>query len=141
LNEKKQKESTRKREAYFLDFAEKVKQQSKIPLMITGGVRTYDFCEEVLQNGEVEVIGMARPFITDYADIPAFLRGEKKELDNLVIRTGLKSLEDSAEAGFYARQLYRMAKSKAVKKSYSPLTSTLFLVKTEFLKGMAKRFG
>jgi 2,4-dienoyl-CoA reductase-like NADH-dependent reductase (Old Yellow Enzyme family) len=141
LNEKKQKESTRKREAYFLDFAEKVKQQSKIPLMITGGVRTYDFCEEVLQNGEVEVIGMARPFITDYADIPAFLRGEKKELDNLVIRTGLKSLEDSAEAGFYARQLYRMAKNKAVKKSYSPLTSTLFLVKTEFLKGMAKRFG
>lgn len=141
MNENELKESTRKREAYFLDFAEKVRLQSQIPLMITGGVRTYDFCEEVLQNGEVEMVGMARPFITNYADIPAFLSGEKKELDNLVIRTGIKSFEDSAEGGFYARQLHRMAKNKEVNENYRPLTSTLFLVKTEFLKGMAKRFG
>jgi 2,4-dienoyl-CoA reductase-like NADH-dependent reductase (Old Yellow Enzyme family) len=141
LNEESQKESTRKREAYFLDFAEKVRQQSQIPLMITGGVRSYDFCEEVLQNGEVDVIGMARPFITDYADVPAFLKGEKKELKNLIIRTGIKSLEDSAEGGFYARQLFRMAKNKEVKKNLNPLFSTLFLVKNEFLKGIAKRFG
>ena len=141
MNEKSQKESTRRREAYFLDFADKVRQQSEIPLMITGGVRTYDFCEEVLQKGEVDVIGMARPFITNFEDIPAFLEGKKKVLDNLVIRTGIKKIEDSAEGGFYARQIYRMAKNQAIKTDYSPLSNTLFLVKNEFLKGMAKRFG
>lgn len=141
LNEKNQKESTRQREAYFLDFADKVRAQSRIPLMITGGVRTYEFCEEVLQNDEVDVIGMARPFITNYKDIPAFLQGKKKQLEDLVIRTGIKSLEDAAEGGFYARQIYRMSKNKPIKTNYSPITNSLFLIKTEFLKGMAKRFG
>lgn len=139
MNEKR--ESTRQREAYFLDFAEEVRKQSKLPLMITGGVRSYDFCEEVLQNGKVDVVGMARPFITNYKDIPAFLQGKKKTLDNLVIRTGIKSINDSAEGGFYARQIFRMAKGKPVKTDYSPISNTLFLVKNEFLKGMAKRFG
>lgn len=139
MNEKK--ESTRKREAYFLDFADKVRQQSALPLMITGGVRTYDFCEEVLRNEEVDVIGMARPFITNYEDIPDFLTGKKDRLDNLVIRTGIKSIEDSAEGGFYARQIFRMAKGKPIKTDYSPITNTLFFIKTEFLKGIAKRFG
>ncbi|MEL7423966.1 MAG: NADH:flavin oxidoreductase/NADH oxidase family protein [Bacteroidota bacterium] len=38
------RESTRKREAYFIDFARKVRAVSKLPLMITGGFRSRAFC-------------------------------------------------------------------------------------------------
>ncbi len=141
MNEENQKESTKRREAYFLDFAQKVRQISSLPLMITGGVRTYDFCESVLKANDVDIIGMARPFITNCNHISAFLEGKKESLDNLVIRTGIKQIEDSAEGGFYARQLFRMAKQKSIKLDYHPISNTLFLIKTEFVKGMAKRFG
>ena len=43
------KESTKKREAYFIDFARKVRSISKLPLLITGGFRSYEFCNEVLE--------------------------------------------------------------------------------------------
>ena len=36
------RESTRKREAYFIEYAEQIKQSAKIPVMITGGFRSRD---------------------------------------------------------------------------------------------------
>ncbi len=133
------KESTKRREAYFIDFAKKVRAISMLPLMITGGFRSYDFCNEVLENGEVDLIGMGRPFITNREDIPKFLKGEITNLKNLVLRTGIKQFEDSAEGGFYARQLIRFSKGKQLKVNMSPLWCSMFLVIYEFKKAMAKK--
>ncbi len=47
------KDSTVKREAYFIDFARRIRQESDIPLMITGGFRTRKFCEDYLQVGNL----------------------------------------------------------------------------------------
>jgi 2,4-dienoyl-CoA reductase-like NADH-dependent reductase (Old Yellow Enzyme family) len=54
-------ESTRRREAYFLDYAAKVKPICKPPLMITGGFRARAVMIDALQAGELDVIGIARP--------------------------------------------------------------------------------
>jgi 2,4-dienoyl-CoA reductase-like NADH-dependent reductase (Old Yellow Enzyme family) len=134
------KESTQRREAYFMDFAKKVRTISKLPLMITGGFRTYDFCNEVLKNGELDLVGMARPFITNMNDIPEFLGGKKRILENLVIRTGIKQFEDAAEGGFYARQIIRMSKGKKFKAKMSPLWSSNFLILHEMKKALSKKF-
>jgi len=56
------KPSTQKREAYFVEFAAKVRERSKIPLMLSGGVRTLEFANQVINNKEVDIIGIARPF-------------------------------------------------------------------------------
>jgi 2,4-dienoyl-CoA reductase-like NADH-dependent reductase (Old Yellow Enzyme family) len=56
------KPSTQKREAYFIEFAAKVRAASKIPLMLTGGVRTKEFGDQVIGHKEVDIIGIARPF-------------------------------------------------------------------------------
>lgn len=133
------KESTRKREAYFIDFAKKVRAISKLPLMITGGFRSYEFCNEVLNNGEVDLIGMGRPFITNRDEIAGFLEGKIPNLKNLILRTGIKQFEDSAEGGFYARQLIRFSKGKKFKPNMSPLWCSMFLVLYEFRKAMAKK--
>ncbi|MEO0727011.1 MAG: NADH:flavin oxidoreductase/NADH oxidase family protein [Bacteroidota bacterium] len=135
------RESTRKREAYFIDFARKVRAVSKLPLMITGGFRSRAFCEEVLANGEVDLIGMARPFITNADDIAGFLSGEVSVLENRVVRTGLAALEDAAEGGFYARQLIRLAQGKAVNMKMNALWASNFLIIHELQKTISNRMG
>ncbi len=133
------KESTKRREAYFIDFAKKIRAVSTLPLMITGGFRSYDFCNKVLVSGEVDLIGMARPFITNREEISKFLKGELLHLKNLVLRTGLEQFEDAAEGGFYARQLIRFSKGKKLKTNMSPLWCSLFLIVYEFRKAMVKK--
>ncbi|GAA0711579.1 NADH:flavin oxidoreductase/NADH oxidase family protein [Aquimarina litoralis] len=136
----KLKESTKRREAYFIDFAKKIRSISQLPLMITGGFRSYDFCNEVLSNGEVDLIGMARPFITNRDEILDFLKGKLPRLENLVLRTGIKQFEDAAEGGFYARQIIRFSKGKGLKINMSPLWCSMFLIIYEFRKAMSKKF-
>lgn len=134
-----QKESTKKREAYFLDFAKKVRAVSAVPLVITGGFRSYDFCNEVLETKECDFIGMGRPFITHFDLIRDFLTGKVTYLDNPPIRTGFKAFEDSAEAGYYAKQLIRLANGEGLAKDLHPIGSSMFLIMHEFKKAIEKR--
>jgi 2,4-dienoyl-CoA reductase-like NADH-dependent reductase (Old Yellow Enzyme family) len=134
------RESTKRREAYFIEFARKVRAISDLPLLVTGGFRSYAFCNEVLEKGELDLVGMARPFITNLADIPGFLRGEVPVLDNLVLRTGIKQLDDTAEGGYYAQQLIRLAHGKPVNLQPNPLLSANFLVLHEAKMALSKKF-
>lgn len=138
-DQKTQKESTQKREAYFLDFARQVRVISKVPLMITGGFRSYDFCNEVLASGETDMIGMGRPFISNYQSMGAFLNGEVPYLENPPIRTGFKAFEDAAEGGYYARQLISIAEGKGLAKNLNPIACSMFLVTHEFKKAREKK--
>lgn len=59
----KKADSTRRREAYFLEYARNIREAAgDVPLMVTGGFRTVSLMREVLESGEVDVIGLARPF-------------------------------------------------------------------------------
>lgn len=138
MNEDRAKKSTLEREAYFIDFARKVRSVSKIPLLITGGFRSYAFCNEVLESGELDLIGMARPFITNNGDIQRFLKGKIPHLDNLVLRTGISQFDDAAEGGFYARLLIRMSKGRKLKFNLSPFWCSNFLILYELKKTISK---
>ncbi|TVP54175.1 MAG: NADH:flavin oxidoreductase/NADH oxidase family protein [Halomonadaceae bacterium] len=59
------RESTRQREAYFLDYAENIRKVCDFPLMVTGGFRTRKAMEEALASGNANVIGLGRPLCTD----------------------------------------------------------------------------
>jgi 2,4-dienoyl-CoA reductase-like NADH-dependent reductase (Old Yellow Enzyme family) len=141
LNEDRAKKSTKEREAYFIDFARKVRAISNLPLLITGGFRSFDFCNEVLENGELDLVGMARPFITNIEDIKGFLEAKVPVLDNLVLRTGMKKLEDAAEGGFYARQLIRISKGKKIKPNMSPFVCSNFFLLYELKMSLMKKFA
>lgn len=57
------RDSTKKREAYFLKYAEQIRKAApKIPLMLTGGFRSKSGMEDALESGAVDVLGLARPF-------------------------------------------------------------------------------
>lgn len=71
-------DSTREREAYFLRYAEDLRARSRMPLMLTGGIRTLDFINDVLAHGAVDVIGLGRPFAVQ-PDIAATLLAGTQE--------------------------------------------------------------
>ena len=53
--------STRAREAYFVDFAEAMRREINIPLMVTGGLRRLDAMNAALETGCADMIGIGRP--------------------------------------------------------------------------------
>jgi len=69
-------ESTRAREAYFVDFAQAMRKQINIPLMVTGGLRRLDSMEDALSTGSADVIGIGRPMCVDTAAPKQLLAGE-----------------------------------------------------------------
>ncbi len=72
-----QRDSTRQREAYFLDYAAKIRAVARMPLMVTGGFRSRAGMEDAIGSGACDLIGLGRPLCTD----PAFAR---KLLDGTV---------------------------------------------------------
>jgi 2,4-dienoyl-CoA reductase-like NADH-dependent reductase (Old Yellow Enzyme family) len=57
--------STVQREAYFVGFAGAVRKVARMPVMVTGNFRTVAGMEAALQDGELDMIGLGRPMITD----------------------------------------------------------------------------
>ncbi|MEO1451806.1 MAG: hypothetical protein AAFV07_19910, partial [Bacteroidota bacterium] len=106
-----------------------------------GGFRSFDFCNEALAKGELDFVGMARPFITNVEEIASFLQGEVPKLENLVQRTGIKALDFAAEGGFYARQLIRLANGKKVNLKMSAMVGSVFVVLHELAKAVENRLG
>jgi 2,4-dienoyl-CoA reductase-like NADH-dependent reductase (Old Yellow Enzyme family) len=72
-------ESTRRREAYFLEYAAAIRKVATMPLMVTGGFRTGEGMEDALRQGSVDVIGLGRPLITD-PDVSRLLASDKLTL-------------------------------------------------------------
>jgi 2,4-dienoyl-CoA reductase-like NADH-dependent reductase (Old Yellow Enzyme family) len=47
------KPSSREREAYFLEYAERVRKRAPMPLMLTGGLRSGTAMEAALRSGAI----------------------------------------------------------------------------------------
>lgn len=135
LTNRYQRESTRKREAYFMDFARKIRKHTDLPLMITGGFRSRAFCEEVLNKKELEMIGFARPFLTEKDFPKRFLENNDTVVGEASFQISIKQLKDFAEAGFYDYQIHRLAKGKSLKSGYSPYLAVMRLTFNEMRKG------
>jgi len=134
LMKKYQRKSTQEREAYFLDFAQKVRQKFNIPLMVTGGFRSYDFCEKVLQENLLDVIGFARPYLVDTKFPKSFLK-DKKRIPDVRLNIKIKHIGDLAEAGYFDYQIHQIANNQALKPNYNPWLGLLRFTKNEMVKG------
>ncbi|NNM52803.1 MAG: NADH:flavin oxidoreductase/NADH oxidase family protein [Pseudomonadales bacterium] len=120
------KQSTREREAYFLDFAEKVRARVKTPLMVTGGFRTRQGMLDALHSGALDIIGVARPLAIDPEFSARILKGGEALYSTPErITTGIAAIDRMAlmEVAWYGRQLRRLAAGKATKPGESALAS------------------
>ncbi|MDF1781764.1 MAG: NADH:flavin oxidoreductase/NADH oxidase family protein [Alcanivoracaceae bacterium] len=119
------RESTRQREAYFLDYAQKIRQRVSVPLMVTGGFRTDDGMRNALSSGATDLIGLGRPLALEPAMPNQILTGQKVESKVRPIRTGIKLVDNAAmmETMYYSYQIARMAKGKRPKPNENSLIS------------------
>lgn len=122
------RESTRAREAYFLDYAEAIRRVCDFPLMVTGGFRTRTVMEEALASGNTDVIGLGRPLCTNPETPKALMDGaiEKTvsyEQDLRLARKGLfspasplmplKVINVIGGQAWYYQQIFHLADGRA----------------------------
>lgn len=107
--------STREREAYFLEYAQKIRARLPgTPLMVTGGFRSAHAMKAALVSGATDIVGLARPLVME-PDLPArILAGEDMRSVVAPITTGIRQVDEMAmmEVSWYARQIHRMGAGK-----------------------------
>ncbi|MDO4641258.1 MAG: hypothetical protein Q4A84_06100 [Neisseria sp.] len=111
------KDSTKKREAYFLAYATQARQVSKAPLVVTGGFRSQKAMEDALEDGGVDFVGLAKPFAIQ-PDLPnRIFSGSYQTLDLPPIRTDIKKIDAKLasilEMGWYMKQMQRISQGKS----------------------------
>jgi len=103
-------ESSKRREAFFLDYVEKARARISTPLLLTGGFRTRAGMVEALEGGAVDVVGMARPIAVD-PELPArLLSGESSAAQPVKIATGIKKLDAVIQGAWYQAQIDRVGR-------------------------------
>ncbi|TCB68942.1 NADH:flavin oxidoreductase/NADH oxidase family protein [Acinetobacter sp. ANC 4178] len=129
--EDKRKASTIAREAYFLDFAEKIRQQVSCHLMVTGGFRTAQGMNAALDSGACDFIGIARPFAVETDLTERLLVGQDVRYAVDKIKTGIPMVDKMAimEIIWYAAQFKTIAQGKRPNPKLSPLKVFFHYVK------------
>ena len=117
------KESTRLREAYFLEFAEKARAAVGTPLAVTGGFRTAQGMAQAIESGAVDMVGLARILAVE-PDAPKKLLAGKPTVHQVKpISTGIKAIDKLGllEISWYTGQLKRIGRGESPKPKESGL--------------------
>lgn len=132
--QEQKKASTVAREAYFLEFAEKVRSTVKVPLMVTGGFRSAAGMNAALRSGALDVVGLARLLAIDPDAPAALLQGRDSPQRVRPIITGIKQIDRLAimEVFWYSLQLKRIADGGDPRPNESGLWA---LIKSVFKSG------
>lgn len=115
------KQTTVQREAYFLDYAEKVRALVDTPLVVTGGFRSSKAMQGALDSGATDFIGIARTTAID-PDFPNKLIADENYQQPLKkLTTGKPAIDKMAmlDITWYEAQLARMSKGKQPKANLS----------------------
>ena len=139
------RESTRRREAYFLDFVPKLRAASNIPVMVTGGFRSADAMIDARVDDGVDMIGLGRPLVLNPEGANDILEGRVDRLesrdDDLVVGTGLlgprspisflRDLNAWGSLGWYYEHIYAIADRRPIDRALSAFKAPLRYDRTE----------
>ena len=94
-----------KNEGYYKDAAKKYKRKIRVPLMLVGGIRSYEVTEDLMKKG-VDYVSLCRPLIREPDLINRWMAGDRRRStcvsDNLCLT-----------AAFKGKGLYCVADEKA----------------------------
>lgn len=78
LSPSRSKIDTVEQEAYFGDAARSLKPKLKIPLILVGGIRSFDVAEGLVRDGVADFISMSRPFIREPGLVNRWKSGDRR---------------------------------------------------------------
>ncbi len=64
------------REAYYRRWCAEIKKKVNVPVMLVGGLRTFELMEEIIQKKEADFISLSRPLIRNPSIINDWKRGD-----------------------------------------------------------------
>ena len=106
--------TTRELEAYNLPLAVLIKNAVKCPVMVVGGIRSFEVAEGIIRRGEADYVAMSRPFIRE-PDLSLRWQGGNRERAKCIscngcFKPGLK------EGGIYCvvEKIEREGKGKSL---------------------------
>jgi len=149
------RDSTREREALFLEYAKAIKPVASMPVMVTGGFRTLAGMEAALTDGHTDMVGLARPFCLD-PDFPArMFSGQLARLpvpeNNRVLGKGLlgpnsrwntvRALNNQAQGGWYYHQIERLGAGEAPEPGLSPWRAMGAHFAKDFMRALRRKFA
>lgn len=119
------KASTRQREAFFMDYAKRIRERVDVPLAVTGGFRSARGMNAALAEDAMDMVGIARPLCVDPALPERAIADDNYVLDLPHLSTGIKLIDLLAVHNiyWYQYQLWRMARNKRPKPNLSPWRS------------------
>lgn len=128
----KAKQSTVKREAYFLDYAEKAQKLLYIPLVVTGGFRSAKAMNAALACGATDMIGLARPLAIEPDIANKLINNDNYRLDLKKLTTGVKAIDFMAmlDITWYEHQLALIGAGKPPRPDMSAWGSVFKTFKT-----------
>jgi 2,4-dienoyl-CoA reductase-like NADH-dependent reductase (Old Yellow Enzyme family) len=135
------RESTRRREAYFLEFAQTLRKQLETPLVLTGGFRSGEAMADAIASGAVDMVGLGRTMAVR-PDFPRELTTRDEVRCDLEARkTGIKRIDRMGmlELGWYSRQIHRMARGESPDPGEHPLKTLVALGLTQGTKAFRVR--
>jgi len=150
--EERKAASTRKREAYFLEYARDMRASVRgMPLMVTGGFRTPRLMRDAVGSGDVDVVGIARPFcvlpelvdslLSNDADaLPSPERGMRLGpgiFDRASPIRALRTLNGQAEVAWFYRQIIALSEDREPDLTLGVWSALMAHLKTEL--GLARR--
>ncbi|MDJ0392512.1 nitroreductase family deazaflavin-dependent oxidoreductase [Rhodococcus sp. G-MC3] len=107
-------DSTKQREAYFLDYAREVRRAAgDVPLAVTGGFRTRAAMNSAVASGDCDLVGLGRPTAVVPHSGHALIRDQADRLVSPLITLGLpkkyaplKSLDGALDLQWHTDQLH-----------------------------------
>lgn len=134
------KDSTKKREAYFLDYCVEVRKIVKTPLMLTGGFRTFEVMNDAIDSGACDMIGLARSIAVNPEFPNELLAGKNIESSVKQLTTGFKFLDNLVplEIVWYTEQLKMMGRGVNPQPNMSALKAALSTVLNVGMQGLKK---
>lgn len=135
------RESTRKREAFFLEYAERMREAVKVPLLLTGGFRTAEGMAGALRSGAVDLVGLARTIAVE-PDLPSrLLSGEATEARSVNTRVGVRLFDDLLQTAWYREQLELMALGQEPDPKLSRVKVLAKTLSSAYWRKLKMRFG
>ena len=105
------KPSTQQREAYFIDYAEKVRQRVNVPILLTGGFRSAQGMLFALNGGATDLVGIGRAFCV-YPDLAhQLIQNPMHRIELRTLSTGISTLDQMfvINISWYEHQLARLS--------------------------------
>lgn len=116
-------DSTRAREAYFLDYASALRELAPhTPIAVTGGFRTVSAMSAAVADGHCDIVGLGRPTAVIPESAIEILSGRTEKLPSHAVRIGLrpvagrmidlKAADGGLDLSWHTDQLHRLGAGK-----------------------------